>query len=35
MFCVYTEVMTLDDMLLLNKTMSHFQLVPRSKVDQP
>ena len=34
MFCVYTEVMALNDKLLLNISMSHFQLLPMSKIDQ-
>ena len=34
MFFVDTEVMAQDDKLLLNKTTSHFQLLPMSKVDQ-
>ena len=35
MCCVYTEVMALDDTVILNKTTPHFQLLPVSKVDQP
>ena len=34
MFCVFTEVMAKDNKLFLNKTPSHFQLLPMSKVDQ-
>ena len=34
MFCVYAEVKSQDDKLLLNKTTPLFQLLPVSKVDQ-
>ena len=34
MFCVYTEVMALDDTVTFDKTTPHFQLVPISTVDQ-
>ena len=34
MFCIFTEVMAQDYKLLLNKSSSHFQLLPMSKVDQ-
>ena len=34
MFCVYTEIIALDDTVTLNKTTPHFQLLPMSKVDQ-
>ena len=34
MFCVYTEIMAQDDTVTLNKTTSHFQLLPMSKVDR-
>ena len=35
MFCVFTEVWLKIIQLLLNKTSSHFQLLPMSKVNQP
>ena len=34
MFYVFTEVLLKIMQLLLNKTSSHFQLLPMSKVDQ-
>ena len=34
MFCVLTEVMAQDNTVLLNKTSSHFQFLPMSKVEQ-
>ena len=34
MFCVYTEVMAQDDTVTFSKTTPHFQLLPKSKVDQ-
>ena len=36
MFCIYTEVMAKDDLVIFNKTTCtpHFQLLPMSKVDQ-
>ena len=34
MFCFYTRVMAQDDIVNLNKTTPHFQLLPMSKVDQ-
>ena len=34
MFCVYNEVLAQDDIVTLNKTTPHFQLLPMSKVDQ-
>ena len=33
MFCVFTEVWLKIIQLLLNKTSSHFQLLPMSKID--
>ena len=34
MCCFYTVVMAQDDTVTLNKTTSHFQLLPMSKVEQ-
>ena len=34
MFCIYTEVMVQDDIVIMNKTTPHFKLLPMSKVDQ-
>ena len=34
MFCVVTEVWLKIIQFILNKTSSHFQLLPMSKVDQ-
>ena len=34
MFCVFTEVIGLDDTVTFEKNTPHFQLLPMSKVDQ-
>ena len=34
MFCVYTAIMAQDDIVTLNKTTPHLQILPMSKVDE-
>ena len=34
MICVYSEILSQDDKLLLNNTTPHFQHLPMSEVDQ-